>query len=156
MNLRADVKLTYFLYHFVKVYIPSAFLLCIFYVATHNKVETLETIHDQKAQLIEPKIAMPQRNDTLQKILPPPKVTIPKSIPKPQEKMELDPRIFEKTNPSPSKTVKYYYEVELESGKFMKVDRVTENEGIVTLVVEKGFSIKLPKADIKSIKKYRL
>lgn len=148
------MNLPLFLYNFTKIYIPTALFLCVFYVGTHNKPEI--QVHKNVAPLnnFAPQMSIPhQQPRTFQKS-PHPRPSTPQHAFMQQPEPEPKPQISTESIPTHKTETKYAYEVELASGKFMNVDRVSENDGILTLTVNKGFSIRLPKSEIKSIKRY--
>lgn len=130
------MKLHIFLYDFLKIYIPASLFILIIFIATHSQVP-LEKRHKQSPVII-------------------PQPTPPKQVQTPQPRMSVQPAPPKKPATSPAAELEYYYEVELSSGKFMKVQKIVQNKDTITLIIEEGFTISLSKNDIKAIKRYKL
>ncbi len=56
----------------------------------------------------------------------------------------------------PTKIEKYTYIVEFRSGKTMEAKNVSMDDNIVTLFIDKGYTVKMSKSDIRSVKREKL
>lgn len=80
--------------------------------------------------------------------MPVPRVDVPQQPVQPYNQPK-------KTTP-PAKIEKYIYRVEFWSGKTMEAKNVSVDKNIVTLFIDKGYTVKMNKSDIKSVKREKL
>ncbi len=129
------MKISSFLYNFAKIYIPAALLLVVAYmVMQYISTNYPEGFNLSSLPALQKKLQSPQQS---------PATAIYENPVTPQSPVQQSP------------PPRYSYMIELSSGGSMNAESVAVQGNMVTIFVEDGYELRLPKSDIKRILKIK-